>query len=262
MDNQIKASDAAAWQLGETTVRAVVHQRHRSRPTFLNVHDDEDTSVTAGLANLAEFGGRIIELVHTGERLISFHLAGHFYQFDPNRIFSEAGITATLERHSRYSPEAHETIRAFAQDYLARFQLNEEPLIISLHNATPGPFSVRSFLPGEYLARDAAAVAVSPQCDKYDFIFVTEPAHFEYLKARDLNVVLQDNERVTDDNSLSVHFARLRLLARRSRQRPDRLQPSADLRLRGRIGLRFRDAVQLAHQLLDAIQRCQRQALV
>ncbi len=209
MENQIKASDGTAWQLGDTTVRAVVHERHPSRPTFLNVHDDEDTSVTAGLANLAEFGGRIIELVHIGERLVSFHLAGHFYQFDPNRIFSEAGITGTLERHSRHSPEAQAVIRAFAQDYLARFQLNNEPLIIALHNATPGPFSVASFLPGAYLGSDAAAVAVSPRCDPYDFIFVTEPVHFEYLKGRDLNVVLQDNQRVTDDGSLSVHFARL-----------------------------------------------------
>ena len=77
-------------------------------PTFLNVHNDEDTSVAAGLANLAEFGGRLIELVHTGERLISFTLDGRRYVFDPNRVFSDTGIEKTLKKEGPHTPAARE----------------------------------------------------------------------------------------------------------------------------------------------------------
>src|SRR5580700_7911542 len=94
------------FKLGDGEIHAVVHQLGSTRPTMLNVHDDEDTSVAAGLANIKEFGGRVIELAHSGARLITFTLAGAEYSFDPNRIFSDAGITETLKKKSVYSPAA------------------------------------------------------------------------------------------------------------------------------------------------------------
>ena len=195
--------------LGAGTIAATVHQNGPPRPTFLNVHDDEDTSVAAGLANLAEFGGRLIELTHSGDRLIRFALAGgDEYQFDPNRMFSEAGIAATLVRHSQYTEAAHAAIRSFAAAYLERFALASEPVLIALHNTTIGPFSVASFAPGGDLAADAAAVHQASRHSPFDFFYVTEPAHFARLREQDWNVVLQDNGRVRDDGSLSVFCAR------------------------------------------------------
>lgn len=197
-----------AFRLGDSQIHAVVHQHKRPTPTMLNVHDDENTSVQAGLANIACDGGRIIELVHSGQRLITFSLGGKEFSFDPNRIFSDAGITATLAKHSAYLKNAHATIKSFADEYLRCFALDREPLIIALHNTVDGIFSVDSFGTKGIHSSDAAAIHVSPRRDKFDFFYVTERKFFDFLKEQDFNVVLQDNERVTDDGSLSVHFSR------------------------------------------------------
>jgi hypothetical protein len=196
------------FRLGDSVVQALVFGNERPGPTMLNVHDDEDTSVDAGKANLPKYGGRLIELVHSGERLITFTLSGKTYKFDPNRIFSDTGIAKTLEAQSTYSPEAHAEIKIFATEYFRLFALDQEPVIIALHNATEGVFCVESFLPTGYLGHDAAATHVSLQRNKFDFFYVTESRHFDHLKARDYNVVLQNNAQVSEDGSLSVYFAR------------------------------------------------------
>lgn len=174
---------------------------------MINVHDDENTSVEAGKVSLNVDGGRIIELVHTGERLITFRLDGQTYQFDPNRIFSDAGIVATLKKHSTYSEAAHAEIKKFATQYLERFAFDKEPFIIALHNTSDTIFSVLTFAPGGTAASDAAEVHVNPNRSRFDFFYVTDKRFYDYLKARDYNVVLQNNAQVSDDGSLSVYFS-------------------------------------------------------
>ncbi|HZV33633.1 MAG TPA: hypothetical protein VFB72_03585 [Verrucomicrobiae bacterium] len=196
------------FQLGDRQIHAVVHQHLRAVPTMLNVHADEMTSIQAGLANIKEAGGRLIELMHSRGRLITFGLAGKNYTFDPNRIFSDIGIAQTLKKHSEYSQDAHEEIKKFAQAYLHQFALDKEPVIIALHNTTDGIFSVETFLSGGLGGSATAAVHVSPNRSKFDFFYVTGKIFFEELSKRDFNVVLQDNAKVPDDGSLSVYFAR------------------------------------------------------
>lgn len=197
-----------AFQLGADTIHAVVHQFKSASPTMLNVHEDETTSVLAGKANIEEQGGRLIQLEHSGTRLITFRLDGKQFTFDPNRIFSNVGIEATLGKHSEYSALAHEAIKAFVRAYLQKFELEKERVIIALHNTMDPVFSVESFLPSGRLGGDAAATHVNPQRHKLDFFYVTEKNFFDFLKQRDFNVVLQDNAKVTEDGSLSVYFAR------------------------------------------------------
>lgn len=175
---------------------------------MLNVHEDEITSIQAGLAKIKESGGRLIELAHGGGRLITFALAGKEYTFDPNRIFSDIGIAQTLKKHSQYSADAHGEIKRFAQAYLRQFALDNEPVIIALHNTVDGIFSVETFLPNGTSAREAAAANVSPERSKFDFFYVTDQRFFDRLRERDFNVVLQNNAKATDDGSLSVYFAR------------------------------------------------------
>lgn len=195
------------FQLGNTIIQARSEQRSGAPLTMVNVHDDENTAVQAGVANIEKYGGRVIELVHSGERLITFSLGEERFVFDPNRMFSDRGIEATLLRHSTYSEAAQAAIREFATAYLRQFELDSEKVLVALHNVTEGFFSVEAFLPGEYLSADAAAVHVSPRHSRFDFFFVTQADHYEWLKQRDFNVVLQDNERVEDDGSLSVYCA-------------------------------------------------------
>ena len=202
------AKQTVVFKLGNDKIHAVVHQKPPATLTMINVHHDESTSVEAGVANLNRQGGRLIELVHSGARLVVFHLDGQKYTFDPNRIFSDAGIKATLEKHSAWSPAAQAAIKSFAAEYLACFALDQEPVIIALHNTTDGFFSIKSYLADGEHGPAATETYVSPHRDQFDFFYATDKRFYDYLKARDFNVTLQDNKNAPDDGSLSVHFAR------------------------------------------------------
>lgn len=193
--------------IGDTNVHALVFQFRRPWPTFLNVHDDENTSVEAGKAVIGETSGRLIELAHSGRRHLRFTLDGAEFAVDPNRIFSDTGIRATLERQGRYSAAAHQAVRQFALQFLERFALDREPVIVALHNTVDGNYSIESYRPGAQHEAAAAALHVSTNRSRFDFFYVTDRRFFDYLQQRDYNVVLQNNATAPDDGSLSVYFA-------------------------------------------------------
>lgn len=196
------------FQIGNTTVHAQVYQRPAPGPTYLNVHDDENTSVIAGKSVLAKTGGRLIELHHRGHRHVIFQLDGQTYRFDPNRIFSPVGVRATLERTKNYSDAAQRAVECFAHDFIERFALDREPVIIALHNTGGGGLSINSYLATGDKPTTASAVHVSTNRFAGDFFYVTDRRFFDYLKERDFNVTLQDDANVPDDGSASVYFAR------------------------------------------------------
>ncbi len=201
-------STKAPFKIGDAVVTAEVFRRGKPAPTMINVHENESTSVAAGKVIIQLSGGRLIKLSHSGKRLVRFGLNGQNYVFDPNRIFSDAGIRRTLEMQGEgvYSEAAHRAVKTFATQYLSRFALEREQAIIALHN-NGGTFSIRIYQPGGEHADAAATVQVSQQRNPRDFFYVTDPRFFDYLKERGFNVVLQDNDRAPDDGSLSVFFA-------------------------------------------------------
>lgn len=196
------------FQIGNTTVHAQVYHQSTTGPTYLNVHDDENTSVIAGKSVIAKTGGRLIELRHSGDRHVVFQLDGQTYRFDPNRIFSSVGVRATLERTKNYSDAAQRTLECFANDFIARFALDREPVIIALHNTGGGGLSINSYLATGDKPTTASAVHFSTNCFAGDFFYVTDRRFFDYLKTHDFNVTLQDDANVPDDGSASVYFAR------------------------------------------------------
>ncbi len=203
-----RRTSSVPFQIGNTSVHAHVFQSNKPGPTYLNVHDDENTSVIAGKQILAQSGGRLIELVHSGKRLVAFELNGQIYRFDPNRIFSPVGIRATLERTRNHSEAAQQAIESFATKLIETFALDREPVIIALHNTGGGGLSINSYLASGDKPTTASAVHVSTNRFSGDFFYVTDRRFFDYLKARDFNVTLQDDAHVPDDGSASVYFAR------------------------------------------------------
>lgn len=197
------------FRLGDTTLTVrVLHQGNPS-PTMVNVHDDENTSVRAGKAVLQESDGRLIELTHSGHRHVAFQLQGETYRFDPNRIFTDAGIRSTLTRQGKYSEAAHSAVRQFATEFIEAYALNRQPVIIALHNTDGRGLSINSYQTNRPLNTAAAKVHESASRNPGDFFYVTDERFFTWLQARDFNVMLQDNANVPDDGSMSVYFARL-----------------------------------------------------
>ncbi len=196
-------------KLGTTTVDLVIYGTQPRPWVLFNMHDDENTAVEAGLAVLDSVGGLLATLKHNGKRLIEFQLNDSTFVIDPNRIYTDAGIRATLDKYSQYSPTAHQEVQKFARAVLTALHLDSLAWVITLHNNGEGEYSVNSYLPGGEYATDAHAAYRNPKMDGDDFYFVTDSSLFEVLKSRQWNVVLQDNAAVTDDGSLSVYCGRL-----------------------------------------------------
>lgn len=196
-------------QVGSTTVEVVIHTASRPGFTYINLHDDENTAVEAALQVVEVLGGRVIELQHTGRRNVRFELGDSTFAFDPNRIFTPNGLDSTLARQSRPSRAAADVVSAFADSLLEIIGLSELSTVVAVHNNTENGYSALQYADAGPLAADAHSVHLSEGADADDFFFVTSPEVYQDLRAADFNVVMQDNEGVTDDGSLSVLCGRL-----------------------------------------------------
>ena len=195
-------------RIGETTVQVQVRQFGNSAVTLVNVHDDEQSSVDAAVSVLHQQGGRLVELLHGGKRRVVFTLKGREYSFDPNRIFSPAGVRLTIRGEAPIPSQAYRAVSRFAADFLRCLQLKNQPAFITLHNNSDGDFSIHSYQPGAQFEADTAQLYTNPESDPDDFYFVTDERTFRKLRERKLNVILQDNRIRRDDGSLSVYAGR------------------------------------------------------
>jgi hypothetical protein len=187
-------------------------QQHGS-PTasrlFVNLHEDERTSVEAAHQLLAERSFRLHHFDAGGDRRIRFDLAGASYEFDPNRIFSRAGVEGTLRRHNtEVTAEACEALMRFTQTYVRALAIDGARSLVALHN-TEGNFSIHAFEAGARCAVVADEVHVDGSRHRHDFFYVTNRPIFEALRARGYNAVLQARvDQLEDDGSLSVYCGR------------------------------------------------------
>jgi len=194
-------------QVGDKTVDVVFHEAESPGLTYFNLHDNENTSVKAALDVIGEYGGRVIELKHSGDRRITFQLGDDTFEFDPNRMFSDQGRIATLERFSSVTDEALDAIQAFADQVLLQLNPTGLDTMVTLHNTSQESYSVLEYESGGDYAQEAESIYVSQDMDPKDFYFVTDRDIYDQLRQMEQNVVLQDNVGVTDDGSLSVWSA-------------------------------------------------------
>lgn len=198
------AQEVCTIGLGDTLMHLVISGERNSPVHFLNLHDDENTSVEAALIVMKEKGGRMTELRHSGERLVKFTSGNREYQFDPNRMFTPEGRRATLKRYGGSGPTAEKALSAFADSLLQVYDITNVPCIITLHNNTENNFSAKSYLPGAIYEKEARKVFLEPGADADDFVVVTRGRFYRFFKKRGINVVLQ-SKRPSDDGSLSVY---------------------------------------------------------
>lgn len=193
--------------IGQSQVELVIYDTNVPGYTYLCLHDNEDTSPEAVLEVMKRHGGRLVELQHSGARNISFEMGDTVYTFDPNRIFTEKGIEATLARLSVFTDEAAQAVRNFAGRILEELHLSEGEMIVAVHNNTEGEYSILSYAAGGEEETNARLVHLTDETRADDFFFVTHPALYALIQEGGFNVVLQDNPHVTDDGSLSVYSA-------------------------------------------------------
>ncbi len=194
------------YKLGEKSIPLKVVQYGPSNDILcINLHDNEFTSVEAARSVLELKGGTLVKIENNAQRVIRFRLRGLVYGFDPNRIFSRTGIEQTLRENGRISPQAIDEVERFAQRLLELIP-ETASCVIALHNNTEEAFSVKSYLPGGDRQSDAVEVHPKEDQDVDDIALTTDRTLFETMSSLGYNSILQDNEKVKRDGSLSVYF--------------------------------------------------------
>lgn len=172
--------------------------------SFLNLHENENTSVVSARSFLYSNGGNLVKFNHGHSRLVSFSLNKTTYSFDPNRMFTSEGIESTLKQYGPYSVNAANEVSNFASQVLTFYDFTSQSIVLALHN-NAGSYGASSYLPGGPYENDASAVYIEEGTNPSDFFYVVNPNYFNWFAKNGYNVVLQNNETVTNDGSLSYY---------------------------------------------------------
>ena len=198
------------FSVGERKLPIHIHQYGDVKDlVFINMHDDEFTSVEATRQLLESRGGILIQIENSQKRNIKFRMRGVTYQFDPNRIFSREGIRSTLEffHRKKVSERVINEVEIFGQWLLQLIPENPK-CVIALHNNTEGNFTIRDYLPGNSREEAAEMVNVLSDQDGDDLFLTTEASIYKEIKEAGYNIILQANSRAKDDGSLSIYCGR------------------------------------------------------
>ncbi|MEI9957887.1 MAG: hypothetical protein WDM90_16665 [Ferruginibacter sp.] len=157
---------------------------------------------------LQERGGLLVKIENNAQRMVSFPFKGVTYTFDPNRIFSAAGITVTLKAKGKKDPLAAIEVEKFAA-HLLQLIPDTASCIIALHNNADNDFSIKTYMPGGSRQHDAKLVFENYWQDVDDIALTTDEVIYNAMSGFGYNSILQDNVNVNKDGSLSVYYGEL-----------------------------------------------------
>jgi len=179
--------------LGEEKVWVDIYEKPGADITLLNLHDNENTSVEAGLAFIKKHGGRLIDLRHGRGREVVVRLNGVLHRFDPNRMFSDVGLRASMEYFNNNSDEVFDIASAFRDSVVKLAAFNEGMVLISIHNNSQNKMTIKDFRPGEWYGEDTKKTSINPRQDPDNFFFVTHTKLFNSLSSLGYNVAILAN---------------------------------------------------------------------
>jgi len=192
--------------VGRTEIPAVQWGPSSADIAFINLHQDEQTSIAAA-RQLLDGRATLMHFATDPERCLRFISAGRTLKFDPNRMFSALGAQRSLEHHNGDAPErAVAEISQLGEAVLRQLLAGKPRRVVAVHN-TDEEYSIRSFIEGSPEAGSAAAVHIVPSEARHDFFLVTREKCFQFLAQAGFNVVLQASG-LEDDGSLSLYCAR------------------------------------------------------
>lgn len=198
------------YRLGESMIPIKLIQYGPETGIFyINLHDNETTSVLATCSVLETRGGTLLRIENKNQGQVRFRFRGITYAFDPNRIFSRTGIEQSLKENGGVTEQAIEETEKFAQRILAMIP-DSIFCIIALHNNTEGAYSIRSYLPGGDRITDAKAAFAGDEQDIDDIAFTTDGIIYQKMADYGFNSIWQDNNNAKKDGSLSVYCGEIR----------------------------------------------------
>ncbi len=194
-------------KIGEHPVRLLDYGNSLSPIIFFNLHQNEATSIEAAKHLVASNRGRLLHFDTGASREIEFDYLEQSYRFDPNRVFSEAGIVATLGKNNDSFPdEVVPLLMGFATQIIDLLKASSPTLIAAVHN-TGDDYCIESYVDGGSDDAFAEVVHVAEHRHRHEFFYVLSREHFDALVAARFNAVLQKSPAPSDDGSLSVYCA-------------------------------------------------------
>ncbi|WP_027420925.1 hypothetical protein [Crocinitomix catalasitica] len=192
------------FQFGnKSVVWTNVFENKYSNVLFLNVHEDEQTSIEAIIKVSAERELNFWQLKHDSTRRISFKDNKHNMSFDPNRMFTFKGRYKTLKDGGKFTFRSNKLVKLLAEEVVST--LSSFETVVALHNNTDVNYSIKSYAEGGDEAENTSAIHISPTWDADDFIYTTDYDLFLAFKTLDLNVIYQNDKKFVNDGSLSVY---------------------------------------------------------
>lgn len=187
--------------VGDTMVVIKTQQKGEGKH-FVHLHQNEKTALKAAKIVMAQQGGSYLTLVHRGQRNIIFNLSNQRYEFDPNRIFTAAGIKKTLTEFGNYTPAAYREVKKLADTIKLLIPPGK---IVAVHNNQS--YSFKNYLPKNELSVQALSLNFSDPGNYRNFYLLTNRKDYERLKALNFNSILQA-PHASNDGSLSIYLAR------------------------------------------------------
>ena len=154
--------------------------------------------------------GPITYVAGNNDRNLKIKTKEGVFQIDPNNAFCVPGVIRCFDFLQN---KGWNSLRKETQDYLIIVIKNftdevsrrifVDKMVLALHQNTIGGFGIRSYLKDPKFLRHTADININPNESNDIFAYVNTRGWFEVLKAKDWNVVLQKNDKSTDDGSIS-----------------------------------------------------------
>ncbi len=184
----------------QNTIPIDIIQHQSTSLAFITLHHDEQTGIAA-IQNVLKDSAGIYYCINTNsKRMVSINSDGKRFEIDPNRIFN------LMTSPTNYEDESH-AIKQHIAKYLLE-KLSAADLTIALHNNHDGGYSIKSYQQDARFKNNYLSVSINPMMDVDDFYIVTDSTQFNYFKKQHFSVVLQNNEAIQDDGSLSVFYGK------------------------------------------------------
>lgn len=184
------AHETRTLLLEEEKVWVDIYQRAGETIIFVSLHDNENTAAQAARAYLRSHGGRLVELRHGRGREVVIRRQGRLDRFDPNRMFTDAGLRRSLAYFRSYSDDNFAIASEFARQIATLIDVQADQVIVAVHNNTPGKLTILDFRPGQLYGDATQEVVVHPSADPDDFFFTNSEEAFRGLTRQGFNAAL------------------------------------------------------------------------